>query len=221
MQLCRGDGGDDRGLAIAAFAAVDAQLLAQAGAAAVSQNGQFAIECFAVVQLQPVAALLRPQGGYFGGAVPVDQVAVQCIPQAVAEPGVFYYLAEGADLLFTGMQFGGGKAALFGDVDVFDGLRPLRHLRPDAQPLIDLLAAMGQRRGAGVIAGLECVAGSEGLDQGDAPAAFAGTLLQGQCQAGTDQTAADDGYVDGFHGILLLPCKGWCLHVWCRRQRST
>ncbi len=122
----------------------------------------------------------------------------------MTEPGVFHHLTQRFDLLCACMQFGSGKTALLRDVDVFDGAGPFSDLWPDTQPLIDLLAAVGQGRGAGIVTGLECVAGGEWLDQGKAPAACACALLQGQCQAGTDQTAANDGDINGFHGVLLL-----------------
>jgi hypothetical protein len=137
-------------------------------------------------------------------AGPLHQAVIQRLPEAVAQPGVFYHLAQCADLLLAGVQLGSGEAALLGDMNMPDAFGPLSDLFPDTQAAVYQFAAMGQRRGAGIIAGLELAAGRKRLDQGNAPAALAGTLLQGQCQTGTHQTATDNGYIDRWHGVLLL-----------------
>ena len=183
---------------------VDAQLLAQSGASAVCQNGQLAVQAVAVIKLQLIAIGLSLHAGYPRRAIPFDQLAVECAPKAMAEPGVFDHMTQCRYLLFGGMQFGSSKAPLFGYMNLCDGLGPFGHLRPDAQALINLLAAMCQCRGTGVIAGLELVTGSKRLDQGDAPSALASAFLQGQREAGAHQATTDNRNIHRFHRCFLL-----------------
>ncbi|MNZ24114.1 hypothetical protein D3C78_412500 [compost metagenome] len=192
MGLQRADVGDQRGLPVGGAAHADAQLLAQAGAATVGQHGEVAVELGLVVQGQAVAALLGLHADHFGRAVPAHHVLVQGLPQALAEPGVLHHVAQGRHTLFQGGEPGGAEAPTVGDVDLQYGFGALGDALPEAEALVDLPAAEGQRGRTGVVAGLEAAAGGEGLDQDDLPAPRAGAFLQGQGKAGAYQAAADD-----------------------------
>src|SRR5450830_1906741 len=74
---------------------------------------------------------------------------------------------------------------------------------PQAQTLINLPRAIGQRRRARVVARLVAVARREGFDQYDLPAPCLGPGLQRQRQAGAHQ-AADNGQVDPAHRAAAI-----------------
>ncbi|MCY1423070.1 hypothetical protein D9M71_387760 [compost metagenome] len=188
----RADVGDQRSLLVGGAAHADAQLLAQVGAAAVGQHGEVAVELGLVIQGQAVAAFQGLHADHFGRAVPGHHVLVQGLPEALAEPGVLHHVAQCRHPFFQGREAGGAEASAIGDVDLQDGLGAPRDGLPEAVALVDLPAAEGQRGGTGIVAGLEAVAGGEGLDQDDLPAPRPGAFLQRQGKAGTDQSAADD-----------------------------
>ncbi|MCY1180291.1 hypothetical protein D9M73_207230 [compost metagenome] len=89
---------------------MNTQLLTQAGATAIGQHGQVAIKERVVVERQPITILERLYLHDFGRAAPVDHVLIQCLPQALAEPGVFHDIAKCRNALFERRQAGGAKA---------------------------------------------------------------------------------------------------------------
>ncbi|MNF70909.1 hypothetical protein D3C84_528400 [compost metagenome] len=192
MGFQRADVGDERGLPVGGTVHADAQLLAQAGAAAIGQHGEVAVELGLVVEGQAIATFQRLHADHFGRAVPGHHFLVQGLPEALAEPGVLHHVAEGGNALLHGGEAGSAEAPAVGDVDLQYGLGAVGDVLPEAEAFVDLPAAEGQRGRAGVVAGLEAVAGGEGLDQDDLPAPRAGAFLQGQGKAGAHQAAADD-----------------------------
>ena len=192
MRFTGGDIGDQGALLIGPLGHGNAQLLAQTGAAAVGQNGQVTLKAGAVLEGQAIAIAKVMHGHHFVGATPADHIFIQGLPQAMAEPGVFHHIAQGRHTFVSGTQACGAEAATVGHMDLRNRLGALADARPDAQALVDLPSAVGQRGGARIVARLITVAGGEGLDQHDLPTAGLGTGLQGQGQAGTHQAAADD-----------------------------
>ncbi|VTL98659.1 Uncharacterised protein [Pseudomonas aeruginosa] len=197
--------GDQRGLPVRRLLHGDAELFAQPGTAAIGEDRQLAIELRLVVEGKPVTALPGFQGLHFGRAVPAHHLGVERLPQALAEPGVLHHVAQRRHAFLDGGQAGGAEAAAVGNMDMQDRLGALGDRRPQAEALVDLPAAIGQRRGTGVVAGLVGIAGREGFDQHDRPATLAGAGLQGQGQRRADQAAADDRQVGLAHGHLRPP----------------
>ena len=98
----------------------------------------------------------------------------------MADPGVLHHVAERRYAFFDGLQTRGAETAAVGHVNLLDRFGTLGDGLPQAEALVDQPAAVGQRGGAGVIAGLVLAAGGEGFDQGNAPAALMRSVLQGQ-----------------------------------------
>ncbi|MNZ32705.1 hypothetical protein D3C78_500380 [compost metagenome] len=219
MIFGRTDVGDQRGLSIGCSVHANAQLLAQAGTATVGEHGEVAVDLAVVVQGQPVAIAERFHPPHLGRAAPTDQLRVQRMPQTLAEPGVLHHVAEGRHALLHRGKARGAKAAAVGYVDLRDRFGTLGDLLPDAQALVDLPAAEGQRGGTRVIAGLVAVAGGERLDQQDLPATLACAGLQEQRQAGTNQAATDDGDLRTLH--LRRPAPGLRPSAPRSRRRSS
>ena len=201
--LARGDIGDQRALLVGRVAHMDAQLFAQAGAATVGQYRQVALQLGVVVQQQAVATFDGLHRGHLRRAAPAHHLAVQPLPQALAQPGVFHHVAKRRHALFQGIQAGGAEAAAVGYVNLPDRLGAMADGLPQAQLLVDLLGTERQCRRTRVVAGLEAVTGGEGLDQQDLPAPRLGPRLQGQGQARAHQAATDDRQVHPIHAASL------------------
>ncbi|CRM82791.1 hypothetical protein [Pseudomonas sp. 24 E 13] len=102
MGFARGDVGDQRALVIRARLDADAQLFAQARAAAVGQYREVAFEHGFIVEGQAVAIRQRLHARDFRRAAPADHLFIQALPQALAQPGVFHHVTEGRHTLFQG-----------------------------------------------------------------------------------------------------------------------
>ncbi len=119
-------------------------------------------------------------------------LVIQRLPQAMSDPGVLYHIAQRLDRLVPRIQPGGTEAATFGNVDAQNRLGTLGDPLPQAQTLIDQPGAVGQRRGARIVARLVLMPRLERLDQVDTPATLTDALLQGQRETRADQPAPDD-----------------------------
>jgi hypothetical protein len=202
--LAWGDVGDQRTLVVRALVDVDAQLLAQAGAAAIGQHGQIAFDLGFVIEGQAITVAKGLHRRDFRRAAPAHYISVEALPQALAKPGVLHHVAQGWNAFFQRVETGSAEATAVRHLDLADRLGTAADALPQAQALVDLPGAEGQRRRACVIAGLETVAGGEGLYQQDLPAPGPGTGLQGQGETGANQAAADDGEMDPAHATWLL-----------------
>src|SRR3989344_9575197 len=86
-------------------------------------------------------------------------------------------------------------------MNLLDRLGTLTDLRPQTEALINLLRTKRQRSGARIVARLITMAGSEWLDQANAPAALLGFGLQAHGQTRADQAAANNRNVDAWHAL--------------------
>jgi len=199
MWLGRADIGDQRRLPVGRGAHGDTQLLAQVRASAVSKDRQITLQALAVGQLQGITIGQWLQRLDLRRAAPLHHALVERLPQAVPQPGVFHHVAQRRHALISRAQAGRSKVPTVGNMDAVDRLGTRRDERPQAQALVDLPGAVGQRTAARVIARLVIAARGKGLDQHDLPAALQCALLQRQRQAGTDQAPTDDGDLHTTH----------------------
>ncbi|MCY1406614.1 hypothetical protein D9M71_218850 [compost metagenome] len=203
VSFARSDVGNQRALVVRALADMDAQLFAQAGAAAVGEHRQVALNLGIVIERQAITVFQRLHGSHFSRATPAHHLGIQAFPQALPQPGVFHYITQSGNPFLQRIQARGAKAATVGNLDLANRFGPAADLLPQAQTLIDLPGAEGQRRGACVIARLVAVARCEGFDQQDLPAARLGARLQGKRQTGADQATANDCQVHPVHAAAL------------------
>ncbi|MCY1408996.1 hypothetical protein D9M71_243300 [compost metagenome] len=206
VSLARGDVGDQRALVVRTLADADPKLLAQAGAATIGEHREVAFQGGFIIEGQAVAVGQRLHAGDFRRATPADHVLVQALPQALAEPGVFNDITQRWNTLFHRRQPRRRESTTVGNMNLLDRLGAAGNFLPDAQALVNLPRAKGQRRRTSVVTRLIRIPRGERLDQHDLPASGLGPGLQGQRQTRTDQPATNDCQVDSTHAACVRAC---------------
>ncbi|MNH13243.1 hypothetical protein D3C79_728090 [compost metagenome] len=138
MGLARGNVGDQGALLVGRAAHMDAQLLAQPGAATVGQHCQVALKGGVIVQLQAITTGDGLHRLHFGRAAPAHHLAVQPLPKALTKPGVLDHVAQRWHALLQRIEAGGAKAPTVRDLDLPDRLGTRADALPHAQVLVDL-----------------------------------------------------------------------------------
>ena len=202
--FARGDVGDQRALVVGPGFHANAQLLTQAGTAAIGQYRKVAFQHGFIVEGQAIAIGQRLHARDFCRAAPAHHVLVQALPQALAEPGVFHHITQGWHALLHRGQTRGGEAPTVRYMDLLDRLRTPGNGLPQAQPLVNLARAKRQRGRARIVARLVAVARCKGFDQHDLPTPRLGPGLQCQGQAGAHQATADNRQVDPAHRAAAI-----------------
>ncbi len=145
MRIAGGDVGDQGVLIVARVLHGNAQLFAQLGTTTVGQHGQVALHLSAVVQGQCVTVGQGLGAGDFRRTAPAHHLSVKRLPQALAEPGVLHHIAQGRYAFVLGAKPRGAEATAVGHMDLTNRFGTLADRRPQAQALIDLPGAVGQR----------------------------------------------------------------------------
>ena len=196
MALRAGDIGDNRGLPIGAHLTMNAQLLQQARAAAVSDYQQISgllVQLLMRLNLHQPATAGRLGAHHPGRRLPAHYRRVQCSQQHLPKRGIFDHIAKRGHPLFFGKQPGNPGMAAIGYMNLADGLCLSGQFGPYTELLKQQVTAVRQRGRARVKARLRLSAGRRlRFDQLDTPAALPGLRLQRQRQAGADHAATNN-----------------------------